>query len=108
MSKKDISHRASYWNNQTLGDLFPGDKIWVLAALENFQNNSKPHSIESTMQLQKCGEFSQNNLFLLIRDLMIEKDIMGDWLIRGSQRFLRMPFPLGPLEDLLDPAGPLS
>lgn len=84
MSKKDISHRASYWNNQTLGDLFPGDKIWVLAALEKFQNNPKPHSIESTMQLQKRGEFSQNNLFLPIRDLMIEKDIVGDWLIPGA------------------------
>lgn len=90
------------------GDLFPGDKIWVLAALENFQNNLKPHSIESTMQLQRCREFSQNNLFLPIRDLMIEKDIVGDWLIRGSQRLLRMRFPLAPSEDLLDPTGPLS
>lgn len=42
--------------------------------------------LQSTMQLQKCGEFSQNNLFLLIRDLMIEKDIIGDWLIRSLRK----------------------
>ena len=84
-------------------------KFGYFGALENFQNNLKPHSIESTMQLQGCGDFSQNNLFLPIRDLMIEKDTVGDWLIRRSKRrLLRMRFPLGPLEDLLDPTGPLS
>lgn len=58
--------------------LFPNDEIWVPGALETFQNNSSLTVQCPKFGIKECDKFPQNNLFLPIEDLIMEKDIVMD------------------------------
>lgn len=78
-----MSHRESYCNYQTLRDLFPDYGIVVPTTVENFQNNASHTEECPQFSLGECGQFPQHNLLLPDKDLMIETDIVMDWLIEG-------------------------
>lgn len=85
-----------------LRDLFPDDGIGVHTALENFQNNAS-HTVECPQfGLRECGQFPQDDFFLPGKELMIEMDIVMDWLIgRVWEASTQIPFPGGTLGSLL-------
>lgn len=59
--------------------------LWncVHTTVENFQNNISHTEECPQFSLGECGQFPQHNLLLPDKDLMIETDIVMDWLIEG-------------------------